>query len=76
MNTGKHEEVKSTYLERKRATRRSAKPERKASETHKFCRRLNDIRKPIEHAVAMCGATNGQLLTDKDQVLTRWKEQH
>jgi hypothetical protein len=30
-------------------------------------KRLNDTKKPIEPAVAMCQATNEQLLTNKDQ---------
>jgi hypothetical protein len=33
---------------------------------------LNDTRKLFELAVATCRATNSQLLTYKDQVLSRW----
>jgi hypothetical protein len=40
----------------------------------KFYKRLNDSKKPFKPTVAMCRATNGQLLTNKDQVLSRWKE--
>jgi hypothetical protein len=35
-------------------------------------KRLNDTKKPIEPAVAMCQAMNEQLLTNKYQVLSRW----
>jgi hypothetical protein len=35
---------------------------------------LNDTRKPFEPAVAMCRDTNGQLLSNKEQVLSKWKE--
>jgi hypothetical protein len=40
----------------------------------KFYKRLNDVRRPFEPQVAMCGAKNGELLTNKNQVLARWKE--
>jgi myosin heavy subunit len=43
-------------------------------DSRKFYKRLKDTRKPFESAVAMWRATNGQLLTNKDQVLSRWKE--
>jgi hypothetical protein len=36
--------------------------------------RLNDVRRPFEPQVAMCRAKNGELLTNKNQVLARWKE--
>jgi hypothetical protein len=36
--------------------------------------RLYPKSKPFEPAVAMCRATNGQLLTNNDQVLSIWKE--
>ena len=32
------------------------------------------MRRPFEAQVAMCRAKNGELLTNKDQVLSRWKE--
>jgi hypothetical protein len=38
----------------------------------KFYKHLNDTKNPFEPAVAICRAWNGQLLTNKDQVLTRW----
>jgi hypothetical protein len=38
-------------------------------DSHKLYTDLNDTRKSFEPAVAMCRATNGQLLTNKDQVL-------
>jgi hypothetical protein len=34
----------------------------------------NDVRRPFEPQVAMCRAKNGELLTNKNQVLARWKE--
>jgi hypothetical protein len=40
----------------------------------KFYKRLNDVRRPFEPQVAMCRANNGDLLTNKNQVLARWKE--
>jgi hypothetical protein len=42
--------------------------------TRKFYKRLNDVRRPFEALVAMCRAKNSELLTKKDQVLSRWKE--
>jgi hypothetical protein len=32
------------------------------------------VKRPFEAQVAMCRAKNGELLTKKDQVLSRWKE--
>jgi hypothetical protein len=37
-------------------------------------KRLNDVRRPFEPQVAMCRAKNGELITNKNQVLARWKE--
>jgi hypothetical protein len=37
-------------------------------------KKLNDVRRPFETQVAMCRAKNGKLLTNKNQVLVRWKE--
>jgi hypothetical protein len=37
-------------------------------------KRLNDVRRPFEPQVAMCRPKNGDLLTNKNQVLARWKE--
>jgi hypothetical protein len=42
--------------------------------TRKFYKRLNEVRRPFEPQVAMCRAKNGELLTNKNQVLARWKE--
>jgi hypothetical protein len=67
MYTGKHEDVKE-----KRATRRSGVNRNKA--TPQCPGRLNDTKKIFKPAVAMCLVTNGQLLTNTDQVLSRWKE--
>jgi hypothetical protein len=47
---------------------------RSNQDSHKFYKRLNDVRQPIEPQMAMCGAKNGELLTNKNQVLARWKE--
>jgi hypothetical protein len=43
-------------------------------DSRKFYKRLNDVRRPFEPQVAMCRANNGELLTNKNQVLARWKE--
>jgi hypothetical protein len=43
-------------------------------DAHKFYKRLNDVKRPFKAKVAMCRAKNGELLTNKDQVLSRWKE--
>jgi hypothetical protein len=43
-------------------------------DSRKFYRRLNDVRRPFDPQVAMCRAKNGELLTNKNQVLARWKE--
>jgi hypothetical protein len=43
-------------------------------DSRKFYKRLNDVRRPFEPLVAMCRAKNGELLTNKNQVLARWKE--
>jgi hypothetical protein len=47
---------------------------RSIQDSRKFYRRLNDVRRPFEQQVAMCRAKNGELLTNKNQVLARWKE--
>jgi hypothetical protein len=47
---------------------------RSIQESRKFYKRLNDVRRPAEPQVAMCRAKNGELLTNKNQVLARWKE--
>jgi uncharacterized protein with WD repeat len=43
-------------------------------DSRKFYKRLNDVRRPFEPQVTMCRAKNGELLTNKNQVLARWKE--
>jgi hypothetical protein len=43
-------------------------------DSHKFYKRLNDVKRPFEPQVAMCQAKNGELLTNKNQVLAGWKE--
>jgi hypothetical protein len=40
-------------------------------DSRKFHKRLNDVRRPFEPQVAMCRAKNGELLTNKNQVLAR-----
>jgi hypothetical protein len=47
---------------------------RSIQDSRKFYKRLNDVRRPFEPQVAMCRAKNGDLLTNKNQVLARWKE--
>jgi DNA primase large subunit len=47
---------------------------RSIQDSRKFYKRLNDVRRPFEPQVAMCRAKNGELLTNKNQVLVRWKE--
>jgi hypothetical protein len=43
-------------------------------DSRKFYKRLNDVRQPFEPQVAMCRAKNGELKTNKNQVLAGWKE--
>jgi hypothetical protein len=47
---------------------------RSIQDSRKFYKHLNDVRRPFEPQVAMCRAKNGELLTNKNQVLARWKE--
>jgi hypothetical protein len=47
---------------------------RSIQDSHKFYKRLNDVRRPLEPQVGMCRAKNGELLTNKKQVMERWKE--
>jgi hypothetical protein len=47
---------------------------RSIQDSRKFYKRLNDARHPFEPLLAMCRAKIGELLTNKNQVLTRWKE--
>jgi hypothetical protein len=47
---------------------------RSIQDSRKFYKRLNDVRRPFEPQVAMCRAKNRELLTNKNQVLARWKE--
>jgi hypothetical protein len=47
---------------------------RSIQDSRKFYKRLNDVRRPFQPQVAMCRANNGELLTNKNQVLARWKE--
>jgi hypothetical protein len=46
---------------------------RRTQDSRKFYKRLNDVR-PFDPQVAMCRAKNGELLTNQNQVLARWKE--
>jgi hypothetical protein len=39
-----------------------------------FYKRLNDVTQPFEPQMAMCRAKNRELLTNKNQLLARWKE--
>jgi hypothetical protein len=47
---------------------------RSIQDSRKLYHRLNDIRQPFEPQVAMCRVKNRELLTNKNQVLARWKE--
>jgi hypothetical protein len=42
---------------------------RSIQDSRKLFKRLNDVRRPFEPQVAMCRAKNGELLTNKNQVL-------
>jgi hypothetical protein len=44
--------------------------------SRKFYKRLNDVRRPFEPQVAMSRSKNGKLLTNKNQVLARWKDHY
>jgi hypothetical protein len=43
-------------------------------DSRKFHKHLNDIRRPFEQQVTMCRAKIEELLSNKNQVLARWKE--
>jgi hypothetical protein len=43
-------------------------------DSRKFYKRLNDVRRPFKPQVDLCRAKNGKLLTNKNQMLARWKE--
>jgi hypothetical protein len=47
---------------------------RSIQDSRKFYKRLNDIRRPFEPQVGLCRAKNGELFTNKNEVLVRWKE--
>jgi hypothetical protein len=47
---------------------------RSTHDSRKFYKRLNDVRRPFEPQVALCRAKNGELLTNKNQVLARCSE--
>jgi hypothetical protein len=47
---------------------------RSIQNSRKFYKRLNDVRRSFEPQVAMCRTKNGELLTNKNQVLARWRE--
>jgi hypothetical protein len=47
---------------------------RSIQDSRKFYKRLNDVRRPFEPQMAMCRVKNGDLLTNKNQVLARRKE--
>jgi hypothetical protein len=42
---------------------------RSIQDSLKFYKHLNDVKRPFELKVAMCRAKNGELLTNKNQVL-------
>jgi hypothetical protein len=43
-------------------------------DSRKLYKCLNDVGRPFEPQVVMCRAKNEELLTNKNQVLARWKE--
>jgi DnaJ-domain-containing protein 1 len=43
-------------------------------DSRKFNKHLNDVRRPFEPQEVMCRARNWELLTNKNQVLAKWKE--
>jgi hypothetical protein len=47
---------------------------RSIQDSRKLYKRLNDVRRTFEPQVTMCHAKNGELLTNKNQVLARWKD--
>jgi hypothetical protein len=47
---------------------------RSIQDSRQFYKRLNDVKRLFESQMAMYRAKNGELLTKKDQVLSRWKE--
>jgi hypothetical protein len=49
--------------------------DRSIQDFRKFYKHLNDVRQSFEPQVAMCQDKNGELLTNKNQALERWKEQ-
>jgi hypothetical protein len=79
-NANKLARTKERYLFRKKARQLDEEAlieiERHQSiqDSRKFYKHLNDIRRLFEPQVAMCRAKNGELLTNKNQVLVRWKE--
>jgi hypothetical protein len=71
--------VKSAYKlsrtkERRLFRKKEIERHRSIQDSCKFYNRLNDVRRPFESQVAMCRAKNGELLTNKNSVLARWKE--
>jgi DnaJ-domain-containing protein 1 len=74
MNEYKQTRRREKHMFRKKKRQLDYQQHRSVQDSQKFYKRLNDTRKPFELAVAMCRATNGQLLTNKDQVLSRRKE--
>jgi hypothetical protein len=47
---------------------------RSIQDSHKFYKRLNDVRRPFEPQMAMSRAKNREHLTNKYQKLARWKQ--
>jgi hypothetical protein len=49
---------------------------RSIQDSRKFYKHLNDVRRPrpFEPQLAMCRANNEELLSNKNQMLARWKE--
>ena len=79
-NAYKQARAKERYLFRRKSRQleeeasKEIERHRTFQDSRKFYKRLNDVIKPFEAQVAMCRAKNGELLTNKDQVVSRWKE--
>jgi hypothetical protein len=61
-----HDEVRNLFKEKSEQFDEEALIE---IERHRSIQPLNDVKSPFEAQVAMCRAKNGELLTNKNQVL-------
>jgi DnaJ-domain-containing protein 1 len=74
MNEYRQARKRRRHLFRKKKGQLNDHRHRSVQDSRKFYKHLNDTRKLFELAAAMCRATNGQLLTNKDQMLSKWEE--